>query len=645
MIEEMILEKIESCAREIGELNGEANLNNKPYMPNIFIYLGRTVKYAPITKKSVDTRWRKNCKYITHLALSVKEDGFSAEIVGGTMDFHDCENAYQVLDELFIQALKAPIGTFSESRKAKIAFVLDASDENFEKLYQIAASYNTAHADGIGGITLFKDMFLLLRQGGTGTERKTLKNNLRIVEASQEKNDLRQIYFLSNRLNNGTILDAFKEKENYRIIGDVEILTNNDDENRATRFAALYVDGEKYKTVSYRIAEKPCTEIVLLLMRCILKQILAGKEQERSEFKQKVEKDQFEEEYFDEVFASTFSEAKDFKYLPYKEGALQELEKAFRESSKNSFGKIDERMLDEATQGCYSAFFKKNYGEKLIGFDKDAFKKRLKKHIYHSYSFKDILAYFEEDFFIDTSCKKQETDIRNTRSNSIYEAMKQQNYNKARNAYFDIIRKLYEETVRNVCDEAKAFEKMLEELELEFRTLLPVTDVGICENLERFYSLYAENYFAENEEKVCSCINMQMNTEEKLLDALVEAFNDMRKKDSQGILSRNFLNELAERLNKVTPERRMELLRNTLFHSGIDNMMRLFLRSGRFGEGRSYCFFDYKSEILDTQNMEGGIDTKDPNSFEHLKVYSFADISDILGNRTEECEDDADSGL
>ena len=269
----------------------------------------------------------------------------------------------------------------------------------------------------------------------------------------------------------------------------------------------------------------------------------------------------------------------------------------------------------------------------------------MKKHIYHSYSFKDILAYFEEDFFIDTSCKKQETDIRNTRSNSIYEAMKQQNYNKARNAYFDIIRKLYEETVRNVCDEAKAFEKMLEELELEFRTLLPVTDVGICENLERFYSLYAENYFAENEEKVCSCINMQMNTEEKLLDALVEVFNDMRKKDSQGILSRNFLNELAERLNKVTPERRMELLRNTLFHSGIDNMMRLFLSGGRFGEGKSYCFFDYASKILDTQNMDSGIDTKDPNSFEHLKVYSFADISDILGNRTEESEDDADSGL
>lgn len=118
MTEEMILERIESCAREIGELNGDANLNNRAYMPNIFIYLGRTAKYAPITKKTVDMRWRITSKYIAHLALSVKEDGFRAEVVGGTMDFHDCENAYQVLDELFIQALKAPIGTFSESRKA-----------------------------------------------------------------------------------------------------------------------------------------------------------------------------------------------------------------------------------------------------------------------------------------------------------------------------------------------------------------------------------------------------------------------------------------------------------------------------------------------------------------------------------------------
>ena len=61
MIEEMILEKIESCAREIGELNGEANLNNKPYMPNIL----------PGKNCEVCTNYKENRRYKMEKKLQI----------------------------------------------------------------------------------------------------------------------------------------------------------------------------------------------------------------------------------------------------------------------------------------------------------------------------------------------------------------------------------------------------------------------------------------------------------------------------------------------------------------------------------------------------------------------------------------------
>ena len=166
-----------SCTEEIEYKDTNATSKNKTKCPVLFMYMGDyAVDNYELVKNVIDKNWRLNARYIYHIGMK-SDDGKLYNLVDGSVLNDKTDDESVVLDEVFSEILMAPTGTFNEHNVIKIKFITSAADAGVEKYINTALGIKTT----LTGLNLFKDMFVLLAQGGSHQERSATDVALKML--------------------------------------------------------------------------------------------------------------------------------------------------------------------------------------------------------------------------------------------------------------------------------------------------------------------------------------------------------------------------------------------------------------------------------------------------------------------------------
>lgn len=614
-------ELINYCARQMNLAGRGLNLQGRAYNPNIFVYMGEYAqKNAQIVKDVIDAKWGGNANYIIHAALTCRNDEFIAESVGGDEKEPLPTGFEDFLDDAVIQLLKAPESTFKRKTAVTIRFIADITEKDFFQYLQQAANIGTS----IEGVRITKELYLLLRQGGKKEDRELTAEHLQRLETKNTEGKLdcfSPVYFLSNQLNNRHILSGFDENDNYRIIGDLAVASNED----------IGRTGGRLRTVTYRVAEKPCREIAVV----ILKKMLHMVQELPAEFidRQGLTPSgaQFVKECYLKSFADCFASAEDYKHMPFERESLASLTQRFNGSKY-----LDEDEINRATGNCFEAFFDENYKRKLQSvYDSKSLKDAWMNYLCRQVTYKYILEYLQLQLLAESACKETDLSKDLQETGNIFAAMEKVHHAKIENLFRRRLQCDFETANKELKDKAESFSLLLKELIQELETAIPFDESGIYESLHSYYDEYVEDCFSSSVEVLDTMTILRIDCKEKLLAELQNKFDDILGRDIQHVLTQGFIDEMNSRLGVVSSLlERESLVRKELF-PGIEKEKRLRVVFESFRESSKACFYDVSAMKLDVPKDVHTIDTKDKNTFEYLQVYAFDSISDIIGSSEE----------
>lgn len=631
----LIEDLIESCSNEIKHNNIRISGKNKAKSPIVFMYLGdKAVQSYPIIKERINDNWN-NSNYIFH--LNTKYDGKSYKIYD--LDTNELiEKKYQdALDDVFTSALSSPMGTFDDNKTVKIECVISCLDSYICELIDIAGNFKTS----LSGLSVFKDLYLLIRQGGDYEDRKLTDECIAYFYENENKNEkindlFKQVYVLSDRMKNGAVLDQFKRTSNYQLIANAVLLTDNDDEGYQSRKEQFYNNKNCYRTMSYRIVQKPCKEIVAVMLNSFLESLINIKAKKKDDIRNMFEEEQFEEEYFEKEIGKCFPISDDFRFLPYTEEGMKNLNNEFKIGNSGEFYPINEDELDKKTFGCFRCFYQENYINKIeSAFKTEDFKKSLFEHFAKKYNYRDISEHFRFTDMVEVACEAQEVQIDRRYTRDIFSIMERECYLNARNTYFELIRKPYCETLSALYEDSKRFEEILFEVKNDISGVCVIENSGIYQSIEKYYSEYMENYFESNKDTIMDLFTIKISSYKEMTEALKSMFFKILSDDTEKILTCGFSEELTKRLGVAsTPAGRQKLIEDALIPQ-IDNYMRINVAHDTIKEIYDYYFCNDNPEFLKAINVKTYFDTNDDDCFEHVKIYSFDSIRDVLGGKLE----------
>ncbi len=630
---------IVTCAKEIEHKGVTIASANKSISPMVLVYAGEySINNFELTRNVIDNNWRSNSKYIYHIGITADSLG-NIEIKNLTDNTSvKCDQSASgkyFLDEIFSSMLSSPIGTFSRNNIAKVNLIVSANDKALETYIEKILGLETS----LNGLNLNKDLYLLITQGGSFEDREATDNCIRSLykkELDKQLLEFKQIYVLSNRMKNGTILDQYNKKTNFRLIADLLLLLDNDDNDYQLR-ESLRVDTNKFRTVSYRYVGKPCREIVVVMLKTLLNAVLDTPKREKEEVLRLFENEQFDENYFAEKFEGSLPEANDFQFLPYTEAGLKNLLANFKTSKNYGRFKVDEHAVDNATYGSFSDFFDINYRQFLMeNFDADDFIIELYKDYIKKYNHREVLEYFRYEDIVDEACKEQAINIEKQYGTSFYSVLARYCTLKLRNEYLGVIKPAYHKSMKKLYESALNFQNMIVDMQNDISGVCIIESDDIYNSIEDFYSNYVIEYFNRHKKEILDQINVQVKDYEELANILIKIFNKMLSMDTNNILTCGFSEELSNRLGITsTASSRVHLIKQALV-SRIDDFTRINVANDNLSEIYDAYLCDGKSNFLREIEAENYFDTNDENSFERVKIFKFNSLRDILGSRMEE---------
>lgn len=626
---------IDTCASKIEHKDLTVADTNKSDSPIIIFYMGKDVsEQSNIIREIIDGNWRKNSRYICHIGVCFAENKLILnDLVENT--FLPTTDPNNILDLLVRKVLAAPIGTFDDSKTVKVKFILLSSDSDSSRYIDFARKIKSELSTN-----LFKDLFILLHEGGGTEDSKKTKAFIKLFYDNEKKGTLKefkQIYVLSDRLKNGQFLQKHKKKTGFRLIADTILIIDNSENDRRKRELFYGIAGSNYRTLSHRMVQKPVYEITCVVLKTILKIILEAKPVNREKINSMFENEQFEEKYFELNFSKFFPTAMAFKYLPYTENGRINMQTRFKTDKKNGQIHIDETLLDDETNGCFNEYYNINYKEPIrSNFDKNDFRNKLTDYYIKKYSYKDIEEFFKYDEIVDIACKEQDINIDAERTSSLYYALQTYCVLSARNFYFAEIKDTYLRAMKDLYQASVNYEKIVYNMLNEIYCMYHLQDGGITKSIENYYSEYVREFFNKNSDIMDKVFTVKIQNSDDLIDALKKAFEKILMKDFLNKLTGGFEDELAQRLgNETTPSARDALIRAEL-KPNIDDNTRLHVSIDNITEIYDAYMYSKKSEFMDTIEKAEIFCTNDENVFEHLKIYTFESIRDIYGAKTEE---------
>lgn len=632
--QKLIEKLITFCSEEIANNHINISGTNKARSPIVFVYMGdETIENYAIIKDIIDNNWRLNSNHIYNLGIRYTDADYSITNLetGETIKNID-EKA--LLDDIFSLALSAPIGTFTDTNVVKVKFVISCLDEHFKELIKVSGNIETS----LTGLSVFKDLYLLIHQGGTFKERNCTDECISYLFDLEKMNEnkFKQVFVLSNRMKNGAILDPFNIRSNYRLIANSVLLIDNDTEDYQSRKEVFYTQDGYLRTMSYRIVQKPCKEIVVVMLKSFLNALIDIESKPKEIIEKMFSEELFKENYFETNFERHFPNTEDFKYLPYKPDGLKKLMAVYKNCKKYDKYSINEDILNTETFGCFYNFYQKNYVDKIIlAFEKEDFKDKLFDNAAQKYTYRDIIEHFKFTDVIDIACQQQPIIVDRQHAKSFFSVIERQCYLNSKNMYFELMKEPYHETMLELWTAANRFEKILVELRNDIASTCVIEDEGIYQSIEKYYSDYMENYFKTNLKDILKQFTIKISTYEDMIEELTKMFVLVLSKDRDKKLTCGFTEELSNRLGiAATPANKEKLIKDALVPR-IDEYTRLNVASDNIREIYDYYFCNNNPEFLKIINVDSFFNTNDENCFEHLKIYRFNSIRDVLGGKLE----------
>ena len=633
MLDNLIL----TCVKEIEHTGAIIAGNNQVRCPMVFMYFGEyPIDNYDIVKSIIDNNWRVNSKYIYHIGAKLEgTEIIACNLVDQAVLNDNIKDNTIILDEIFSAALAAPIGTFSDNNVVKVNIVLSANDKNVEKYIDFVSALNTS----LNGLNVFKDLYVLITQGGTFEERSATDSCIKMLYTKEKADVLKnfkQVFILSNRMKNGAVLDQFNKRTNFRLIADTSLLLDNDDENYQSRKKQFYFGEGKLRTISHRIVQKPCREIVVAMLKTLIHTGLDIQRKDKEQVMQMFADEQFEEIYFSRNFKKSLPQEEDFRYLPYTGEGLKKLLAIYKSSKSHGMYRIDEDIVDKETYGCYTEFFEHNYRLLLTtNFNASDFKKQLADNCIEKYNHRDIIEYFKYDDIVEEACKPQKVVIEKKFATSFYSVLARHCYLKARNEYFELIRPTFHSAMMDLHNDAVNFEKLLIEMQNDISSVCIIESEGIYQSIEKYYSEYVIEYFNKHKSEILSQVNIRVKDYKELTEVLIKLFMKILSMDTRNLLVCGFSEELNNRLGTAaTPGTRDKLIKDALIPR-IDEYTRINVAEDNLHEIFDAYLCDEHSNFLDAINTQVRFNTNNENCFEHLKIYEFNSIRDILGSKME----------
>lgn len=638
--EESLEYLIKRCSEKLKKIEKSEVNGNKAYSPVFFIYFETAKEGFGEISDVISNNWRFNAKYIFHIGISFEGNQLrlcdlrTNSVIDGLE-----ENKSFALDELFVQALSIPNGVFADHTNVKIKLILNCSEEAFDEYLELSMKFKT----NLPGINVYKDLYVLLQQLGNNNERIKVQSIIKKFYSDEKtlKENFKQIFLLSDRMKNGKGLEQFEKKSNYRLIADSVLFIDNDGENYPGRKARFYADGNKYKTISQRIVQKPCREIAAVMLLTIVKNILSVEQIDLQEIKQKFEDDTFIESYFEENFISGFPKAIDFKFLPYTKDSFKKLNLIYKNQNKNQPCSLDEKVVDEATLGCFSAFYKENYVNVIQkNFSREDFKGELCAQYRSSYTYKDIKESFRDDI-VSPACEGKEKPFEGKRKASLFESIRIYCDDRSQKDFHCYIKDTYLEFINEMRKEAQEYESILEDIQIDLMSIGVVKDKGLYKGIEGYYSEYVSDYMKANRNGLKKLFYPNDISFNAIIENLERVFSEIISRDYDNKLCNNFSDELSIRLGESgTPEMQNKLIEDALIQK-IDEHTRLHVATDNFKQISDiyFCADDspfYKTLVPTREADDVNLfNTSDLNCFEHVKIYGFDEIRDIYGKDTE----------
>lgn len=632
---ERLEELIDTCASKIEHKDLTVADINKSDSPIIMFYMGKDVsEQSHIIREIIDGNWRKNSRYICHIGVSLAEKKLILnDLVDNTLLPADGQS--NVLDLLVRKVLAAPIGTFDDSKTVKVKFILLSSDSDNDRYIEFAKKIESELSSN-----LFKDLYILLHEGGGVNDSKKTKNFIKLLYANERENALKefkQIYVISDRMKNGQFLQKHEKKNSFRLIADAVLITDSSEDGHRKRELFYGATNSNYRTLSHRMVQKPVYEITCVVLKTILKIILETKAINREKINSMFESEQFEEKYFESNFSKFFPTAEAFKYLPYTESGRNNMQTRFKTDKKNGVIHIDATLLDDETNGCFNEYYKVNYIEHIrSNFNKEDFRNKLTDYYISKYTYKDIEEFFKYEEVVDIACKEQEIHIDAERTSNLYAALQKHCELSARNFYFAEMRDTYLMAMKSLYSASVNYEKLIFDVLNEISCMYYLQDGGITKSIENYYSEYVREFLTKNSDIVDEIFTIRIQDDIELTEALKKVFGKILMNDFSNKLTGGFKDELNQRLgNEATPSARDALIRDEL-QPNIDDYTRMHVAIDNISEMYDAYMYSKKSDFMYNIGDAEIFCTNDENIFEHLKFYKFESIRDIYGAKTEE---------
>ncbi|MDE7432703.1 MAG: hypothetical protein K2N34_12430 [Lachnospiraceae bacterium] len=392
-------ELLERCTHMLGKVqNGDAGGNVAEYPVAVIMMGERCRGYISHIRNTLMDNWN-NAQFLRYLSVVKKRDGFHCAVLKETEVYG--EYHWQEMEGDFAENLKREIQEmlqsdskiFSIRTHVKLEYVLDATEEESEAYYRLFQKMQNGLL-----VTQLKTLYLMLDQRTDKDQAKSSDNLMRLVACTPEEKRGGTVYLLSNYMQSGRMLGEYTMWENYRLIADIILLGGNKDESEKT---GLY---NGMKTVSYAIVSKPTDEIAFVLLKTLLEELYALKDNKiPKEFNESKIREQLgfdagnelnlSKEVFDKEISKEFPALENFRFLPFS------TPKGYREAErkvKRLEAREVQKTVDEMTCSAASTYIKQYYLRPVERFlaNKDRMetcRKKVRSELLERFSFYDFL--------------------------------------------------------------------------------------------------------------------------------------------------------------------------------------------------------------------------------------------------------------
>lgn len=613
----------------INEKSTREVLKNSPDNPCIIIFLDTySVTFNQVIFDKMSEHWGNKANYISQFLYDGNNDCFFEP--SGDGSFSTKSDIYDLIEKVRDNG----DDIFSSPDEIKLFFVLSTNNidkiEYFKKLFECINVFKSI--DEVNFLT----MFFLMETTSLRPERVKLKDEIRreICESSIGKK-YNSIFILSNLLSSGATLRGDKEAQNYSLLANIIVLSNNNDFSSGVRKRNLYfIPSDKYValTASYLLVEKPVKEIVIISYYHILKYIT----DELFELKQDYRIPQsdlvatlkinnaagfeFVNSKLEHIIKEYLPNISTIKMLPnMKQNAVSIKPESGEMLVKDTvFSK-----LNEITLGAWSKFYEENFVSVIKDKVNDEFKEDVRCWINKSLS--EHFNYAELSYLMESGIEylleSNKPEPRRTRAIESYEELYSFIIDTIKSELYDELKPIFIEVIRDVDRKSEKCMSTFDTFKHELLNLYNDYNNSDQKSISDFYGAIVRNYV--NSSEISKKIRAEFKgfelTKSELQGKLYELFMNMV--DASPEFKYSFEEELNKRL-AATGDLRADKIISATLKSDDDKIIRLksptrpsFVKEFYLAKKDS----DYMQLIATDDNTI--LDTASRKSAENIRLY------------------------